>query len=128
MKGFLLAGLGGFVGSVARYGVGIAMLRNSAAAAFPLATLVVNVVGSFLIGLLISGVLLRGWLSHDVRVFVIIGVLGGFTTFSSFSLDTLQLWREQGTARAGANVLLNVALCLIAVWLGDAFGRMVAHD
>lgn len=123
MQNLLLAGLGGFIGSAARYGIGAALLRSSAALSFPLATLLVNITGSFLIGLLLSG----ARLGDEARVFLIIGVLGGFTTFSSFSMDTLQLWRETGAARAALNVLLNVFCCLFAVWVGDALGRLGAR-
>jgi CrcB protein len=88
-----------------------------------LATLLVNVSGSFLIGLLAGSDAARSWLVDDVRVFLLVGILGGFTTFSSFSYDTLYLWRESGAPRAALNVALNVTLCLFAVWLGDAANR-----
>ena len=127
MQKLLLAGLGGFIGSAARYGIGILVSRPSAVVSFPLATLLVNVTGSFLIGLLLGTTPARAWLTDDARIFVIVGVLGGFTTFSSFSLDTLQLWRETSPARAGLNILMNVVLCLLAVWIGDATGRAVAR-
>lgn len=123
MQKLLLAGLGGFIGSAARYGIGVMMLRASAAVTFPLATLLVNVTGSLLIGLLLSG----ARLTDDARIFLVIGVLGGFTTFSSFSMDTLQLWREVSAARALLNVLLNLTFCLMAVWAGDAVGRAFAR-
>ena len=123
MRGLLLAGLGGFIGSAARYTVGLALLRPTITLTFPLAVLVVNVVGSLAIGYLLGNAAARDWLQGDARTFVVIGILGGFTTFSSFSADTLQLWREAGSGRAGLNVLLNLALCLSAVWLGDAIGR-----
>lgn len=110
MRPLLLAGLGGFIGSAARYSIGVALVRASNALTFPLATLLVNVTGSFLIGLLIGNAVMRPWWSDDLRVFLIIGVLGGFTTFSSFSFDTLQLWQNAGAARAVSNVLLNVTL------------------
>jgi fluoride exporter len=126
MQKLLLAGLGGFIGSAARYSVGVALIRTSAALAFPLATLLVNVLGSFLIGLLLA-LPVRTMLSDDARVLLVVGVLGGFTTFSSFSADSLQLWREAGAARAGLNVALNVVVCLIAVCAGDALGRSLAR-
>ena len=118
-----MAGLGGFIGCAARYGIGVALLHRSTLLSFPLATLLVNVTGSFLIGLLTAGAATRGLLNDDARVFVVVGILGGFTTFSSFSYDTMHLWRESGAVRAGLNVGLNVLLCLVAVWLGDAAGR-----
>lgn len=113
----LLAGAGGFLGSGARYLIGVVL---------PSAVLIVNVTGSFLIGLLAAHGLARGWLNDNTRVFLFVGVLGGFTTFSSFSYETMTLWREAGSARALLNVLLNVVLCLLAVWVGDAIGRMMA--
>jgi fluoride exporter len=126
MQKLLLAGLGGFIGSAARYSIGIALLRTSAALTFPVATLLVNVLGSFCIGVLLS-LPIRTILSDDARVFLVVGVLGGFTTFSSFSADTLQLWRDAGPARAGFNIVLSVAVCLIAVSAGDFLGRSFAR-
>jgi fluoride exporter len=123
VKLLLLAGLGGFIGSAARYALGLALLHRPTLLTFPLATLLVNVTGSFLIGLLAGSGATRSWLVDDVRVFLLVGILGGFTTFSSFSYDTLDLWRESGAARAALNVTLNVVLCLFAVWLGDAASR-----
>lgn len=127
MMKLLLAGAGGFIGSAARYLIGITLGRTASAAVLPTATLFVNVSGSFLIGLFAAHGLARGWLNDSMRVFVLVGVLGGFTTFSSFSYETLNLWREAGAARALLNVLLNVVLCLTAVWAGDAIGRIVTR-
>ena len=127
MQKILWAGLGGFLGSAARYAIGIGLTRASAALAFPVATLLVNVLGSIIIGLFLAFTLTRNTLTDDARVFVVVGVLGGFTTLSSFSMDTMLLWREAGAARASTNVLLNVVLCLLAVWLGDALGRTIAR-
>ena len=127
MQKILWAVLGGFLGSAARYAIGIGLTRASAALAFPIATLLVNVLGSIIIGLFLAFTLTRNTLTDDARVFVVVGVLGGFTTFSSFSMDTMLLWREAGAARASTNVLLNVVLCLLAVWLGDALGRTIAR-
>jgi CrcB protein len=127
MQKILLAGLGGFLGSAARYAIGVGLTRASAAVAFPIATLLVNVVGCLFIGLFLAFTLTRNTLTDQARVFVVIGVLGGFTTFSSFSMDTLLLWRESGAFRAVANVLLNVSLCLFAAWAGDVLGRVFAR-
>ena len=127
MKLLLLAGVGGFIGSAARYAIGAALLRRSAVAAVPLATLYVNVIGSFLIGCLIAHGSTRGWLNDNAHALLIAGLLGGFTTFSAVSYETLQLWRDASPARAMLNVLLNVTLCLVAVWLGDLLGRSVAR-
>lgn len=127
MRNVILAGLGGFVGSAARYSISVALVRTSAALTFPVATLLVNVVGSFFIGYLLGATTARSWFTDDARIFLVVGILGGFTTFSSFSNDTLQLWRESGASRAALNVLLNVTICLLAVWIGDAAARAVAR-
>ena len=117
MKYVLLAGLGGFIGSAARYLVGITL---------PFATLFVNVTGSFLIGFLAAHGQLRGWMDDGARIFILVGILGGFTTFSSFSYETMSLWRDGSPTRALMNVLLSVVLCLLAVWCGDALARATA--
>lgn len=118
----LLVGLGGFVGSVARYWFG-GVVQDHAGATFPFGTLAVNVVGCFLIGGLSELAEARGFLTPEARAFLVIGVLGGFTTFSAFGNETLNLLRERDVALAAANVLANVALALAAVWLG----RSAAH-
>ena len=127
MTRLLLAGLGGFLGSAARYALSAALLRSSAALAFPIATLLVNVLGSFIIGLVIGHGMLRGWLGDDTRAFLVAGILGGFTTFSAFSYETLALLREAGPARASLNIAATLTLCLVAVWAGDAAARLVAR-
>jgi CrcB protein len=117
--GFLWVALGGALGSVARYGCAGLALRWFGPL-FPWGTLFVNVVGSCAIGAL-AGLTApdgRPLVTGDTRAFLIIGVLGGFTTFSSFSLDTLSLARQGAWAAAGTNVLASVALCLLAVYLG----------
>ena len=87
---------------------------------FPWGTLVINVVGSFVIGFfgILTGPDGRVLVSPDIRQFVMVGVCGGYTTFSSFSLQTLNLLRDGDVVRAGANVVGSVVLCLVAVWLG----------
>jgi CrcB protein len=117
---YLWVALGGALGSVARYACSTAAARWLGAG-FPYGTLFVNVAGSFAIGLLAalasSG---RPSLGVDARAFLLIGVLGAFTTFSSFSFETLELARAGAVAAAGANVALSVVLCLLAAWLGFA--------
>jgi len=87
---------------------------------FPWGTITVNVTGSFIIGLFaaLTGPDARLIVSPDIRQFVMAGFCGGFTTFSSFSLQTLDLMRNRDFAEAGANVFLSVALCMLGVWLG----------
>jgi len=96
---------------------------------FPTGTLIVNVTGSFVIGLVatLSDPGGRFLMSVTARQFAMLGVLGGYTTFSSFSLQTLNLARDGDWLYAGANVLLSVILCLLAVWLGQVVGRMINH-
>jgi CrcB protein len=87
---------------------------------FPWGTLTVNVVGSLVIGFIAALALPEGrfMVSPGLRQFLMLGVLGGFTTFSSFSLQTLELLRDGEWFMASANMLLSVAICLIAVWMG----------
>jgi CrcB protein len=116
---FLWVALGGALGSMARYAVSLGATRWLGAG-FPWGTLLVNVGGSFAIGLLAALVTSDGRpaLGADARAFVMIGILGGFTTFSSFSLETLTLARSGALGAAAANAGLSLALCLAAVWLG----------
>jgi CrcB protein len=87
---------------------------------FPWGTLLVNVVGSFVIGFFatLTGPDGRLLVTSDVRQFVMVGLCGGYTTFSSFSLQTLTLARDGEWLQVGGNILLSVALCLASVWLG----------
>lgn len=115
MIAFLLVGLGGAVGSMLRYGVGLLL----ASAAFPYATLAVNVAGCLGIGLLLPSVERAAALPPDVRLLVVVGFLGGFTTFSAFGSETIALLRS-GMAPAALNVVANVGLGLAAVAVGRA--------
>jgi len=121
----LLVGCGGFIGSIARYIVGGMVHRFANGPVFPYGTLVVNVTGCLAIGILAALAEARGILSPGARVFLLIGVLGGFTTFSSFGYETLQLLRDGEALPALANVLLQVVLGLGAVWAGSALVRLV---
>ncbi len=123
---YLYVALGGALGSVARYAVSLGAARWLGAA-FPWGTLIVNVAGSFAIGLLAALVTADGrpTLGTDARAFVMIGILGGFTTFSSFSLETLNLARAGAVGAAAANAGLSLMLCLAAVWLGFAAAAIV---
>jgi len=114
----LLVGLGGFVGSSARFALGGAVHRLWPGTMLPIGTLVVNVLGCLLIGVLGGVVEHRQALAPAHRLFLLIGVLGGFTTFSTFSYETLELARLGTAAQALANVLLQVVLGLAAAWAG----------
>ena len=110
----LFAGLGGFIGAGCRFLAG-ELLKFSH---FPLATLGINVLGSFIIGVLFC---LN--LSQSVRVFLVVGILGGFTTFSSFSLDSVNFLLEGELVKGFLNIILNLSLCLLASYLGILLGK-----
>ncbi|CAH2604202.1 putative fluoride ion transporter CrcB [Rhodovastum atsumiense] len=116
---YLWVALGSALGGMARYGVGIAAARLWGAG-FPWGTLLINVVGSFVISFFGTLTLPGGRLQADpgLRIFVMVGFCGGFTTFSSFSLQTLELARDDAWLGAIANVALSVILCLAAVTAG----------
>ena len=125
MLAYLWVALGGALGSVARYWVN-GLVSEQFGATFPWGTLVINVGGSFIIGVIGALTLPEGRLEAPTRVFatqfLMIGVCGGYTTFSSFSWQTFNLLREREWLYAGGNVLLSVGLCLIAVGLGFMLG------
>jgi CrcB protein len=114
----LLVGTGGFVGSIARYLASGLVHRVAPGFTFPWGTLAVNVAGCFLIGLVAGLAQTKQLLSSDTRLFIMIGVLGGFTTFSTFGYETFALMRDGESVRAAANVLLQVFAGLAAVWVG----------
>ncbi len=126
---YLVIGLGGALGSMLRFGVGTLIDSNvqKTGQIFPWGTIVVNVTGCFVIGFIftISAGEGRLLLSTLTRQFIMIGILGGYTTFSSFSLQTLQLAQDGQWFGAGANVVISVVLCLVGVWLGTMLGGMV---
>ena len=129
MLAYLWIAIGGALGSVSRFWLnGLVSQRFDT---FPLGTLAINVLGSFIIGIFAALTIPEGRMSSDGRTFatqfVMIGICGGFTTFSSFSLQTLNLLRDREWLYAGGNVLLSVALCLIATWLGFLLGSRLGR-
>ncbi|MBU1334936.1 MAG: fluoride efflux transporter CrcB [Alphaproteobacteria bacterium] len=126
MYPFLLVGAGGAIGAMARYGLASAVGRLWPMG-FPLATLLINIIGSCAMGVFV-GLMARflpDW-QEDARLFVAVGLLGGFTTFSSFSLDTIVLIERGALLLAGAYVLLSVVVCVIGLYLGLLVTRGVA--
>ena len=122
---YLLVGLGGAIGAMARHAVNHVVHQHLLSARFPWGIFAINVAGSFVIGLL-GGLIASerfAW-GYPMRTFVIVGVLGGFTTFSSFSFDTLALSREGFQGQAMLNVLGQVGLSLLAVWVGYVLGAV----
>lgn len=110
----LMVFVGGGLGSMARYLISTA---TKPLISFPIGTLTVNVVGSFLMGVLVTFLIGKSF-SEPARLLLAVGFLGGFTTFSSFSIETLTLIERGHTLAALSNVLLNLALGLPAAWLG----------
>jgi len=119
---FLGSGLGG----VARWGVS-GLIADRFGQTFPWGTVVVNVTGSFVIGLFatLTGPEGRLLAPASLREFFMFGLCGGYTTFSSFSLQTLNLVEDGQWLRAGANVVLSVVLCLVGVWMGHALALSI---
>ncbi|MBU0499322.1 MAG: fluoride efflux transporter CrcB [Gammaproteobacteria bacterium] len=116
--------LGGAVGSLFRFWVSTAVY-GLLGRGFPYGTLLVNLVGSFLMGFLFVMLHERLAAAPELRALVLIGFLGGFTTFSSFSIETFNLIEQAEYLKAGANMLMSLALCLAATWIGVLMGRQL---
>jgi CrcB protein len=123
MNQLIAVALGGSLGSVLRFLVSTGTYQWLGRG-FPYGTLAVNVIGSFLIGLLAEALILqRIAFALEYRAGILVGIMGGFTTFSSFSLETIYLIEQGSFAKAALNVLVSIAACLLAVWLGLLSGR-----
>ncbi|MDS7596963.1 fluoride efflux transporter CrcB [Agrobacterium tumefaciens] len=122
MLNLALVATGGAIGSVLRYLVGVWSVRI-AGTTFPWGTLVVNVVGSFLIGFLFEFIARRMNASMEMRLFIVTGVLGGFTTFSSFSLDAAALFERGAFSLSAVYVIATLVVSMVAVFAGLALGR-----
>lgn len=112
------------MGSVARYWV-TGWVQNRANSDFPAGTLTVNVTGSLLLGLIVSASLERGLIGPEVRLLLTVGFCGGFTTMSTFSYESVALLGQGAVGLAAWNMILNLFVCLGAVWLGLAAGRLL---
>jgi len=124
MTRFLIVAAGGSLGAVARYGVGVWAQRLFPTAQWPWATLTVNVVGGLLMGLLAGWLAFRGGVhSESLRLFAAVGILGGFTTFSAFSLETALMIERRQTAMAGGYVAASVVLSIVALFIGLMVAR-----
>ena len=118
-----LVAIGGLVGSVARYSLSGAV-QDVTGHTFPSGTLAVNIVGSFIIGLVMALSLERGLLGDEWRILLTTGFCGGFTTMSTFSYETLALLRDGESALALLNVTASFVVCVGAAWLGNTVGRL----
>ena len=120
----LFIACGGALGAVMRYGASLGVY-SLLGRGFPYGTMFVNVTGSLLIGLLSIVLLDRFNIGPEWRAAILVGLLGSFTTFSTFSIETLNLLEQGDMARAFANMFLSVVVCLAAVWIGVSLGRQL---
>jgi CrcB protein len=126
MFDYFMVAIGGAIGSVTRFWLS-GLVAHRYGETFPVGTLFVNVTGSFIIGFFATLTDPEGrWLvSERARTFVMVGICGGYTTFSSFSLQSLKLARDGEWLYAGLNALLSFVLCMFAVWLGHALALAI---
>jgi len=124
LKALIFIAIGGAVGAVLRYGASLSVY-SLLGRGFPYGTLFVNVSGSLLMGLLSVMMLERFDIGPEWRAAVLVGVLGSFTTFSTFSIETLNLLEQGDLIRAMSNIVLSVLVCLVAVWFGVLIGRQI---
>lgn len=128
MTRLLIVGFGGALGSMARYGAGMLAQRLAPGAAWPWGTCAVNVLGGLLMGLVAGWLSQRGQGGDDIRLFAAVGVLGGFTTFSAFSLETALMIERREYGLAGTYVLLSVVLAVAALMAGLMLARRAFGD
>lgn len=118
MKNIILVGLGGFIGAASRYKMGLIIVHLALVEKFPLSTCIINILGCFLIGLISGFVEKTQLITPEVRLLLMTGVLGGFTTFSTFGLETFSLIRRNNFQFAFLYVGVSVGAGIFAVWLG----------
>ena len=123
MQNILIAGFGGLIGTMMRYLLNNAIYKMLAFPLYPYGTLTINILGCFFIGLIASLTESRFSFTPELRIFVQIGILGGFTTFSTFGYETFSLIRDGQFLLGAANILLQVFVGLFAVWLGYYLGQ-----
>jgi CrcB protein len=123
MNMILLVAVGGAVGSVARY-LMASSIQTATGWDFPIGTVLVNILGCFLIGILYVLLVARHDPRHELRALLMVGVMGGFTTFSSFSLETVTMAMSGNFAGATLNVVISVAACLMGTILGVTLARI----
>lgn len=124
MSQILFIAVGGAIGAVLRY-LGSTAVYAWLGRGFPYGTLFVNVLGSLIMGVLAILLIERISTGPELRALLLIGLLGSFTTFSTFSIETLNLIEQGGLIKAGLNILLSVILCLAAAWVGTLIGRQL---
>lgn len=124
MLQIIYIGVGGFIGAVSRFLVSRYM--NNLLPSFPLGTLTVNIIGSFILGFIVYSVSLGKSISPDMRDFITIGILGGFTTMSSFAYESFRLMELNQLLMFSLNLALNLVLCIAAVYAGKELAVLIA--
>ncbi|MBL7996298.1 fluoride efflux transporter CrcB [bacterium] len=121
---YLLIGIGGAIGAIGRYTLQ-GIVYQFTGTGFPYGTWVVNMIGCFLIGLFVELTDNRYYVDPQIRIFITVGILGGFTTFSTFGYETFSLLRDGEFMRASYNIVSSVLIGLAAVWLGFITARIL---
>ncbi len=116
---FLWVALGGAIGAVLRYTISLIPVKTT----FPVLTLVTNIIGAIAIGFITGFVLSRKEVSQNLILFTKTGLCGGFTTFSTFSLEAFQLFERREYLSGGAYVILSVVCCIAGIWFGEKLGK-----
>lgn len=124
MLNYILVSAGAAIGGALRYGISSYIQRNISVV-FPYGTLVVNVVGTFILGIIMFYLNEKELIGNEFRLFLTVGFCGGFTTFSTFSYETLTLFRDSEFGLAIYNVLLNVVLCLVGIYLAYLISKLI---
>ncbi len=124
MREIIFLALAGVLGTLSRYGLS-GLVQRIAGAGFPYGTLTVNILGSLLIGLIMQVGLSTGIIPRALRVAVTIGFLGAFTTFSTFSYETIRFMEDGAWLMASLNIVVNLGSCLLATFLGMTLGRII---
>ena len=124
MLNYILVSAGAAIGGALRYGISTYIQKNISVI-FPYGTLVVNIVGSFFLGIVMFYLNEKELIGNEFRLFLTIGFCGGFTTFSTFSFETLNLFRDSEFGLAIYNVLLNVVLCLLGIYLAYLISKLI---
>lgn len=120
----LIVGVGGFAGAIARY-VLSGLIHRFFDARFPYGTLIVNILGCFLIGLVMYWVNYRGLFNSNTRIFLTVGILGSFTTYSAFAYESLEMITDHRYLPAVSNIVLHVIVCIGAVWAAMLAGQFI---
>lgn len=120
----VVIGSGGFIGAISRYVLGNFTQSFFPNSVYPLGTTIVNIVGCFLIGFTMSLFETKGWVNQELRLFLFVGILGGFTTFSTFLHDSFFLYQQNEMTNALLNIGVQVILGLLFIWIGYALAKL----